>query len=304
MPTREVLNVVAGVWLGLGTYAQVQAQAQESLPSTAGRPGHQAAAHDEDPRRLVFPPDPKLPAGMSLQQTLDAAATPPPRDWPDTVFDERQTWFLRLDQLEWRDGEGGNDRLGWEGDFWAGGDYDRLWIKPEGEASFGGGDEGESETDVLYSRLVSPFWSLQGGVQYANTWSTTEADRDRWSAVVALQGLAPYMFEVDGSLYLSEDADLTASLEAEYDLRITQALVLQPRVELGLAAQDVAERDLAAGLTDATLDLRLRYELEREVAPYVGLRYAFLTGQTARRARAEGRDVEDFAVLFGVRLAF
>jgi len=99
------------------------------------------------------------------------------------------------------------------------GDFHKFWWKNEGEASFDGFDSGESETDLLYSRLVSPLWSIQAGVQYANEWSGDDY-HDRWSAVLALQGLAPYKFEVGNSPYLCEHGDLTAAIEAEYDVRI------------------------------------------------------------------------------------
>ena len=119
-----------------------------------------------------------------------------------------------------------------------------------------------------------------------------------------MQGLAPYKFELDNSLYLSEDGDFTFAFEAEYSIRITQRLVLQPRAELGFAFQDVPERDLAAGMTNAKLDLRLRHEVEREFAPYIGVRYQTLLGQTDNAAEAVGEDSEQLFGLAGVRFAF
>lgn len=211
--------------------------------------------------------------------------------------------FLLVEQLEYRVDSDGSDELAWEGQGWVGYDYDRLWLKTEGGSSFAGRDEGESDIDLLYSRLVTPFWNAQVGVQYSNAW-LGDRYRDRSSAAFALQGLAPGMFELDASIYLSDDADVTAEIEGEYNLRVTQRLVLQPRVELGFAAQDVAARELGAGMTDANVDLRLRYEIEREFAPYVGIRYRTLVGETADRARAAGRDDDAFLVLAGLRLAF
>jgi copper resistance protein B len=156
---------------------------------------------------------------------------------------------------------------------------------------------------LLYSRLISPFWDVQVGVQYANEWRKDD-DEDRWSGVIALQGLAPYKFEVDNSLYISEDGDVTLAIEAEYDLRITQRLVLQPRAEIGMAFQDVAERSLGAGITDVKLDLRLRYEIKREFAPYIGVRYQSLVGETDNIAEASGEDSEQLFFMAGFRFAF
>ncbi len=186
---------------------------------------------------------------------------------------------------------------------WIGGDFDKFWWKNEGEAIFDGPDAWEMETDLLYSSLITPFWDFQIGAQYANEWHEDDSE-DRWSGVIALQGLAPYKFELDHSLYVSEDGDFTFEFEAEYDLRITQGLVLQPRAEIGVAFQDVPERSLGAGMTDVTLDLRLRYEIKREFAPYVGVRSRFLAGETDNIAGARGEDTEQLFFMAGVRFAF
>jgi len=133
---------------------------------------------------------------------------------------------------------------------------------------------------------------------------TRDDYEDRWSGVIGLQGMAPYMFEIDASLYVSEDGDATAEFEAEYDLRITQRLVLQPRAELAFAAQDIPERDLGAGITDAVADLRLRYEIKREFAPYIGVRYRTLVGETDNNAEAAGADSEQVFFMAGILFAF
>jgi copper resistance protein B len=184
-----------------------------------------------------------------------------------------------------------------------GGDLNKFWWKSEDEAVFEGHDHGESATDFLYSRLISPFWNLQGGIQYANEWEGG-GYHDRFSGVVAIQGLVPYKFEVDASLYVSEDADVTLDFEAEVDLRITQRLVLQPLVMLSAAFQDIPERGLASGLTDTHLDLRLRYEIKRELAPYLGVRYRALLGGTEDIAEAAGESASETYYLASLRFAF
>ena len=194
-------------------------------------------------------------------------------------------------------------RAGLDALAWIGGDYHKLVVKAEGEAGFEGPDEGESETDVLYSYLVSPFWTAQAGVQYANGWEPDAYD-DTWSLALALQGLAPGLFEVDASAYLSEDADVSFRLTTSYDVRVTQRLVLQPRAEVRLEAQDNRERGRGAGLSDTSLGLRLRYEVRREVAPYAGLRYTFASGNTADFIEADGGSADRFELVAGVRLSF
>lgn len=293
-------------WLALiaGLARAGGAMAEEwVLPSTEGRPDHRESADEHRDPPKGHPESPALPEGTSLDEVLQRASQPPPDHFPDPVPDDELRAFLLFEQLEYRLQEGGKDELGWEGQGWIGFDYDKLWVKLEGESVFDGPDEGESEIDLLYSRLITPFWNAQVGVQYANEWEGDDYE-DRWSVALSLLGLAPGMFELDTSLYLSEDGDLTAAIEGEYNLRLTQRLVLQPRVELGFAAQDVSERELGAGMTDANLDLRLRYELEREFAPYIGLRYRLLAGETGNRAEAAGLDDDAFFVFGGLRLAF
>lgn len=282
------------------------AQDEADVPNTADRPMHDesAARHDSaEPPTPDF--EPAIPEGMTLEEVFEYAESPPPDHFPPPVPDDELFVFTLFEQLEYRvaDDDSTRDHLGWEAQGWYGGDYEKFWWKNEGEAVFDGSDEGETETDLLYSRLITPFWSLQVGAQYANGWDPDDYD-DRWSGAIALQGLAPYKFELDNSLYISEDGDFTFAFEAEYDIRITQRLVLQPRTELGFAFQDISERALGAGMTDAKIDLRLRYEIEREFAPYLGLRYQTLVGETDDIADDAGRDTEQLFLLVGVRFAF
>lgn len=293
-------------WLGLLLLVVLLLAA----PTLAEETGEDAAATDPEagsgPEGRAGPPaigEPALPEDQTLQEVLERAAQPPPEHYPDPVPDDQLWVYALFEQLEYRLQPDGRDQLGWEGQGWLGGDYDKLWWKSEGEAVFDGPDEGESETDLLYSRLVTPFWNLQAGAQYANGWASGDYS-DRWSAVAALQGLLPGTVELDLSLYLSEEADFTAEVEGEYNLRFTQRLVLQPRAELGFAAQDVRGRGLGAGMTDANLDLRLRYELQREIAPYLGFRYRVLVGETADIAEDGGRDRDALFLFGGLRLAF
>lgn len=282
----------------------VSAGEEPAMSSSADRPGHAESAGRHEGVPPSEPETPALPEGMSLDDVLDRAAGPPPAHFPDPVPDDALRTFALFEQVEYRlrDG-GGPDQLGWEAQGWVGYDYDKLWWKSEGEAVFDGPDEGETETDLLYSRLITPFWNAQIGAQYAGEWEGGDYE-DRWSAVAALQGLSPGMVELDVSLYLSDEADLTAEIEGEYDLRLTQRLVLQPRAELGFSAQDVRKRGLGAGMTDAALDLRLRYAVRREIAPYIGLRYSFLVGETENLAEDEGVDTDQVFVFAGLRLAF
>ncbi len=279
------------------------AQRKETLPSTADRPAHVESGHRHEQAPQHLPETPPLPEGMSLDDVLERAAQAPPQSFPDLVPDDQLWAFAVFEQLEYRLREAGRDQIGWEAQGWIGYDFDRFWWKTEGEGEFDGTDEGETENDLLYSRLITSFWNAQIGAQYANSWESSNY-KDRWSGVLALQGLSPGMIEIDSSLYISERADVTLEIEGEYNIRLTQRAVLQPRAELTFAAQDIEERDFGAGMPNANLDLRLRYEFSRKIAPYVGVRYRFLTGETRHIATRNGEDTESLYFLLGLRLAF
>lgn len=291
-----LLLLAAGTW----------AQEERELQSTANRPMHdESAAQHAEPAPPVQDIEPPVPEGMTLEEVFEFAESPPPEEFPEPVPDDRRYAFTLFDQLEYRvaTDDDNEDHLGWEAQGWIGGDIDKFWWKNEGEAIFDGPNEAEMETDLLYSRLISPFWDFQIGAQYASEWQDDHY-ADRWSGVMAFQGLAPYKFELDNSLYISEDSDFTLEIEGEYDIRINQRLVVQPRVAMGFSFQDIPERSLGSGMTEITFDLRLRYEIRREFAPYLGLRSHFLLGETEDMAEAAGKDAEPFYVFAGVRFSF
>ena len=209
-----------------------------------------------------------------------------------------RTGMVLVERLEARIAtDDGEDGYVWDAQAFYGGDINRFVLKTEGEGAFGGELE-DAEIQALYSRAIGPFFDVQAGVRFDPAPDTTG------HLVVGVQGLAPYMFHVDGALFLSDHGDLTARIEGEYDQRITQRLILQPRIEVELAAQDIPERDIGAGITKVEPGLRLRYEIEREFAPYVGIEYEAKTGRTADMAKAAGEDPDGFKILAGIRAWF
>ena len=222
--------------------------------------------------------------------------------WPSPVSDSHHGRVL-IDRLEyvWGDDE---DEIAWEADAWYGGDYHRLWVEAEGEETVTSGAGGEIEKlDVLYGRLVAPYWDVQAGVGYQREYGPGP-DRDRAFAVLGIQGLAPYWFEVDANLRASEDGDLSADLELEYDLLLSQRLILQPRLETSASADEVEEFGVGKGVNGVKLGLRLRYEVRREFAPYVGVTWDRKLGDTADLVEDEGGDIEETALVAGVRMWF
>ena len=205
--------------------------------------------------------------------------------------------LFNLAEVQVRDGR---DGYRWDGEGWFGGDIHRLVVKSEGEGDFGRNIK-SAEVQALYAKAIDPYWNLQAGVR-----QDLGSGAERTYAVVGVEGLAPYWFDVEGSVFLSNTGDVLARAEAWYDQRITQRLVLQPRVELNLAAQDVPANRIGAGLSSTELGLRLRYEVAREFAPYVGLSYMHANTATARYSRARRErsvdaDTGGLAVAVGIR---
>ena len=231
----------------------------------------------------------------------DAGAGHVPADWPHVHEDHRNFGYLLVDRLEYRDDEGPNHLL-WDAQGWYGGDYRRLWLKTEGERPVSDSN-GEVELQALYGQLVAPYWDVQAGVRYDRALGSGR-DRDRAFGVLGIQGTAPYRFETDTALFVSEDGDLSLRAEFEYELLLTQRLVLQPRVEINAAAQRVRSWGVGSGVNDVQLGLRLRYEIRREFAPYVGVEWTRKLGDTADIARDEGEEVSVPTLVAGLRLWF
>lgn len=211
---------------------------------------------------------------------------------------EMKTSVFMLERLEARVPTGGGDAAFlWDAQGWYGGDIDKLFFKAEGEGEFGGPVE-EAEVQLLWSHAIAPFWDLQAGARIDLEPET------RSHLALGVQGLAPYMFHLDAAAFLSDRGDVTARLEAEYDQKITQRLILQPRIEVELAAQDIPERGTGAGITEIEPGLRLRYEIAREFAPYLGIEYEAMLGETADLARAVGDDPDGFKIVLGLRAWF
>ena len=289
-----------------------------AAPASAAQPSQSTSNMDMQDRSQHGATPQAAHAGMEMTGTAlpagDAPAPPPPSDhYADRLFPKiemdrardksmreqggRTVYQVMFNLAEYQ-ARAGRDGYRWDGEAFVGGDINRLWLKSEGEGAFG--DRLESaEVQALYSRAIGPYFNLQAGVR-----QDLGQGPNRTYATVGFEGLAPYMFEVEGALFLSNKGDLLGRLGGYYDQRITQRLVLQPRVELNLSAQDVPENRLGSGLANAELGLRLRYEITRQFAPYIGVSYDAKTGRTADFARAAGEDPTTTSFVAGVRLWF
>ena len=275
-------------------------------PQAACLPEHAAAGHGVS-QATSAPEGTDLAAGNAPAPPLPTANAADSIYGPEAMamgrhhlqeFHGGQTLFQVLANIaEYRANRGANG-YGWELEGWYGGDINRFWFKSEGEGAFGEGVE-SAEVQALYSHAIGPYWNVQGGVRYDFNPSPS-----RVYATVQLEGLAPNFFDVEGALFLSNKGELMARVGGYYDQRITQRLILQPRVEFDLAAQDSPEIGVGAGLSEGEIGVRLRYDIRRELAPYIGVQYQRAFGRTARYLRDEGEDVGGFQFLVGVRTWF
>ncbi len=184
----------------------------------------------------------------------------------------------------------------WDLDGWAGTDDNKLWFRSEGEHKDGTLED--AEFWAMYSRNVATFWDTQIGVRYDVQPTSTAY------AVIGVNGLAPYWFETEAHLFVSDEGDVSARVREENDFLLTQKLILQPYAEINISAQDVGEQDIGAGLTDGRIGLQTRYEFTRKFAPYVDIHYSRKFGETSSIAKNNGEDYDELVGAIGLRLMF
>ncbi len=234
-------------------------------------------------------------ASPALLLTATGAAGESTDNWPPPMHDNVVLSKIMLDRLELRHTDAGNLAY-WEGQAWVGGDINKLWLKSEGGVLKGRTEEADLE--VLYSRAVTAFWDVQGGMR--QDFRTGDKPAREWVAI-GLKGLAPYRFDVDATAYVGTSGRTAARLKAEYEVLLTQRLILMPELEFNAYGKKDPARGLGSGLSDAGLALRLRYEIRREFAPYVGVRWTRKFGATVDFARQGGEAVHDTQWVVGLR---
>ncbi|HEY6645316.1 copper resistance protein B [Povalibacter sp.] len=198
--------------------------------------------------------------------------------------------MVSIDRLEWRDG---SDAIGWEGTAWYGGDYNKLVLKSEGE--WIEDETTHTRTELLWDRVASRWWSVQAGLRH----DSGDGPSRTWAALGA-EGLAPYWIDMEATLYVGDAGRTAVRFEGSHDMRVTQRLILQPQLEFNAYGKDDIERGIGSGLSDLEAGLRLRYEIRREFAPYIGVHWKRLFGGTADLASddSESEFVAGFKVWF------
>ncbi|GLO47689.1 copper resistance protein B [Pseudomonas putida] len=204
--------------------------------------------------------------------------------------------FFLLDQLEYQDADEGST-LAWDASGWIGGDINRLWIRSEGERTNGVTED--AELQLLYGRSISPWWDVVAGVR-----QDFKPESPQTWAAFGIQGMALYDFEAEATAFIGENGQTAARLEGDYDILLTNRLILQPTAEANFYGKNDPGRGVGSGLANTEVGLRLRYEIVRQFAPYIGVTWNRSYGKTADFIRDEGGDVDEARFVAGIRLWF
>ena len=291
---RMIAAVVAQLVLVAAMPAAAQDHTQHETQTPARDPH---AGHEATPSPQPTPAATGDARANAADLYFDPALMARARDQLITENGGMRTYAIIVERLE-AGFDDDNKTYSWHAQGWYGGDIHRFWWKSEGEGAFENELE-DAELQLLYSRAVTPYFDLQAGVRQ----SYLEGE-DRTDLVLGVQGLAPYWFEAGAAAFVSTEGDVTARAEAEYDLRLTQRLILQPSAELNFSAQDIPALDLGAGFTDAEVGLRLRYEISRRFAPYVGIEWSSALGETRDIRETLGEDIQSTRAVIGLRALF
>jgi copper resistance protein B len=212
------------------------------------------------------------------------------------VHDTALNYYFLADKLEWQDADDGST-LAWDLSGWIGGDIDRLWLRSEGERT--NGKTEDAEIQALWGHAISPWWDVVTGVRQ----DFKPGDPQTWAAF-GVQGMALYNFEAEATAFIGEGGQTAARLEGDYDILLTNRLILQPTAELNVYGKNDPQRGIGSGLSNTEAGLRLRYEIRREIAPYIGVTWNRTYGKTADYANDEGEDRSEARLVLGVRLWF
>lgn len=258
-------------------------------PAPAEPVDHSAVGHT-----MPRPADPPVTPIPVVTEEDRAAAVPPPDDHP--VHDNTIQNFVLLDRLEAFDTDESSG-VEWEAQAWIGTDLNKVWLRSEGERV--GGNTEAADLEVLYGRAIAPWWDLVAGIRH-----DFEPGDSQDFAAIGVIGLAPYKFEVEATAYIGQSGQTAARFEAEYDTLLTNRLILQSLVELNFYGKADERRGIGSGLSTAEAGMRLRYEIRREFAPYIGIVREWALGRTADFRRDEGEVVNDTRLVAGIRIWF
>jgi len=229
-----------------------------------------------------------------------------PQDWPSPVNDQERRLFTLVDVLEYRPSTSKRESTSdyrWDIEGWYGGDYNRLWFKSEGQRDTAFKADYDVDFQLLYGRLIRKYYDIQVGGR-VETQSFRGAMVTRGQTVIGIEGFVPYNYDVEAALFIDLDGKVSGRLSLTKDFLLTQRLVLQGRFETNAAVQRVERFTTGSGLNNLEFGVRLRYEIRREFAPYIGFSLDRSFGETATLVRQEGGDPSQVRFVAGLRAWF
>ncbi|MBY0384252.1 copper resistance protein B [bacterium] len=230
--------------------------------------------------------------------SLERSNLDPRINWPKPVDDEEIFSLTLFELFEYNPADNGS--LTWDLLSWYGGDVNRLWIKTEGDYGLSSPVSGAADFQLLYGKLITPFFNAQVGARYEQAWQGSR-QASRISAVLGLQGIMLYFFELETAVFIGEAGHLAGRLTASKDFLFTQRTVAQVRFESNADARHLDEFESVFGINNFSIGARMRYEIRREFAPYVGIEWTSLFGETADYRKRVGGDTSSWNAVAGVR---
>lgn len=209
-------------------------------------------------------------------------------------------WGMQFEELEYRYSDNDEELGVWSGDFFYGTDDLKVRWLTKGEYAIEEQAYEKLENQLVGQIPISDFFDAKAGVRF-----DTPEGPDRSYAVLGVTGLAPQWFEIDANLYVSNEGETSAELDAEYELLLTNHWILSATLDTTVAFSEDREIGVGKGLVSSETGLRLRYDLvDRAFSPYVGVVHERKYGDTADFARAEGGGTEDWFAVVGARVTF
>lgn len=273
-------------------------------PPPSGTPGAQRVPAQTESVDPEAQPDKLSDASTGPRRTLPNLS--PQRGWPSPVNDQENRLFTLVDVLEYRPRTRGGESTSdyrWDIEGWYGGDYNRVWFKSEGQQDTAFKADYDVDLQLLYGRFLKKYYDFQMGGR-VETQEFRGRNVTRGLGVIGIQGLVPYNYEFESALFIDQDGAVSARVSFTKDMLLTQRLIAQLRLETNAAIQRVERFTTGSGLNNLEFGLRLRYEIRREFAPYVGISLDRSFGETATLVREDGGDPSQIRFVVGVRAWF
>lgn len=299
-PAMKEMSGMPGTKADAGSQKKAMS-AMPGMPESASAPQRMSAPGVfvlRPPQKWRPPPGDDRSGELLSREELKEHMEPLPAPVESSMFH----YFPLFDLLEYRYNSSGPDMIVWDFVGWFGGDYNRLWVKTGGRQTLSEGSRGEGDLQLLYGRLISPFWDFQIGARARQNFGAGFRNNTRTYAVIGFQGIAPGTFDLEPSLYISDRGEVSAELTASVDLYLTQRLIVQPRFQGEITIQGDPRFQTGKGGTEIDLGVRLRYAVAREIQPYIGVSWLRSFGANARLAREGGETYDTIGLVAGLQL--